>query len=101
MLTETMAMYVQAMCLEKEYGKDVSRETVEIALQAHFKANPEKPKFEPIDVCHVNIDVNSHNHIVIKVSKGEAVHCEQFVKEARRTASAINKAADFAEANKD
>jgi hypothetical protein len=26
MLTETMAMYVEIMCLEKEYGKDISRE---------------------------------------------------------------------------
>jgi len=25
MLTETMAMYVEVMCLEKEYGKDISR----------------------------------------------------------------------------
>ena len=81
-------------------GKDVSNETVEMALDAHFEANPElKPKFEPIDVCHVNIDIGGDNLVIIKVARNSGV-CRQLPREARKTAAAIIKAADFSEANK-
>jgi len=35
-LTETMAMYVEAMCLEQEYGKDISRKFLKDEMQRYL-----------------------------------------------------------------
>jgi aminopeptidase N len=37
MLTETMAMYIETMCLEKEYGKEVSREFLNDQMDTYLK----------------------------------------------------------------
>jgi len=37
MLTETMAMYVQTMCIEKEYGKEVSRKFLKNEMDRYLK----------------------------------------------------------------
>ncbi|HEX7401237.1 MAG TPA: ABC transporter permease subunit [candidate division Zixibacteria bacterium] len=37
MLTETMAMYVEVMCLEKEYGKDISRKFLKEEMNRYLR----------------------------------------------------------------
>jgi ABC-2 type transport system permease protein len=41
MLTETMAMYVEVMCLEKEYGKDISRKFLKKEME-HYLSRRKK-----------------------------------------------------------
>lgn len=41
MLTETMAMYVEIMCLEKEYGKDISRKFLKKEME-HYLSRRKK-----------------------------------------------------------
>ena len=90
-------------------GKSVSYETVELALQAHFKAHqpglklPEKPKFEPIEIhdgCFV-VSVDSDYHVRIKPGPAFSGHsCYQSIDYVDDFISALQKAKAFAVANK-
>ena len=81
---------------------DVSNETVEMALEAHFLANPEKPKFETISIhggCFV-IEAEGGG-IRIKAGDGyNGICCEQGIETIDQFIYALQKAKAFVEANK-
>ncbi len=91
-------------------GKDVSEETVDLALQAHFKANqpglklPEKQKFEPISIhdgCFVvSVDYSDYT-VRIKTNKDfSGPHsCYQCISTVDEFIDALQKAKAFAIAN--
>ncbi len=83
-------------------GKDVSEETVDLALQAHFKANPEpKPKFEPIDIHHGCFEVGvDTGHVTIKCTPPIDGICRQNSSAVDKFISALQSAKAFAIANK-
>ncbi len=92
-------------------GKSVSYETVELALQAHFKANPEpKPKFKPISCYQFRIavpDLNKGFPILIGFNKEFGSDSIMYLPYTTKSVSAVGElieallsAKAFVEANK-
>ncbi len=81
-------------------GKCVSSETVDLALQEHFKAHPEpKPKFEPISIHHGCFEVSAStcDNVIVKTGPCYNNQCYQCISTVDEFIAALQSAKAFIE----
>ncbi len=76
-------------------GREVSEDTIALALMQYFTKHPEKKRFEKIRIDCIDIDADETS---VRISTNHLYNgtcCYQDEELARRTIEAIEKAIDF------